>query len=157
MEAGTPKIADFGLAGVVAPFNGSGFKLQCGTPEFTAPEIVGGAEYEGTAVDLWSVGVMLYEALSGQLPFHGASQHALFRWGDGRCAAVSVDNDVWEQCTSQRARKLPHSVLVLAASCQQSLQPAMCWQGACHQGAFRGEARVVLHNEPLNFNAIHKS
>ncbi|KAF6252274.1 AMP-activated protein kinase [Scenedesmus sp. NREL 46B-D3] len=79
MEGGTPKIADFGLAGVVAPFNGSGFKLQCGTPEFTAPEIVGGAEYEGTAVDLWSVGVMLYEALSGQLPFHGSSQPALFR------------------------------------------------------------------------------
>ncbi|WIA17250.1 hypothetical protein OEZ85_014123 [Tetradesmus obliquus] len=79
MQDGTPKIADFGLAGVIAPFNGSGFKLQCGTPEFTAPEIVGGAEYDGTAVDLWSVGVMLYEALCGQLPFHGANQQALFR------------------------------------------------------------------------------
>jgi serine/threonine protein kinase len=79
MDGGTPKIADFGLAGVAAPFNGSGFKLQCGTPEFTAPEVVAGAEYEGTAVDLWSVGVMLYEALSGQLPFRGSSQPALFR------------------------------------------------------------------------------
>ena len=50
MEGGNPKIADFGLAGVMAPFNASGFTLQCGTPEFTAPEIVGGKEYEGPAV-----------------------------------------------------------------------------------------------------------
>jgi serine/threonine protein kinase len=86
MQGGTPKIADFGLAGVAAPFNDSGFRLQCGTPEFTAPEVVAGAEYDGTAVDLWSVGVMLYEALSGQLPFRGSSQPALFRCA-ARCSA----------------------------------------------------------------------
>ncbi len=32
------KIADFGLAAVTAPF-GKGLTTQCGTPEFTAPEI----------------------------------------------------------------------------------------------------------------------
>lgn len=52
MDGDTPKIADFGLAGVMAPFSG-GFTLQCGTPEFTAPEIVGGREYEGPAVSGW--------------------------------------------------------------------------------------------------------
>ncbi|KAF8065890.1 OSK3 [Scenedesmus sp. PABB004] len=79
MSGDTPKIADFGLAGVAAPFDGAGFTAQCGTPEFAAPEVVCGREYEGTAVDLWSVGVMLYEALAGRLPFRGASQAALFR------------------------------------------------------------------------------
>jgi serine/threonine protein kinase len=61
MEGGNPKIADFGLAGVMAPFNAGGFTLQCGTPEFTAPEIVEGKEYEGPAVSgvlVWAV--MLY-------------------------------------------------------------------------------------------------
>ena len=39
------KIADFGLAAVTAPFQGR-LTLQCGTPEFTAPEItVGGCEW----------------------------------------------------------------------------------------------------------------
>lgn len=77
-ENGNIKIADFGLAAVTAPFSGS-LTLQCGTPEFTAPEIVQGKEYNGQTVDIWSVGVMLYEALSGQLPFKGPTQAALFK------------------------------------------------------------------------------
>lgn len=50
MEGDSPKVADFGLAGVMNTFGGGGFTLQCGTPEFTAPEIVEGKEYEGPAV-----------------------------------------------------------------------------------------------------------
>jgi len=50
MDIDFPKIADFGLAGVMAPVAGGSFTLQCGTPEFSAPEIVGGKEYEGPAV-----------------------------------------------------------------------------------------------------------
>ncbi|GLC77801.1 hypothetical protein PLESTB_000955400 [Pleodorina starrii] len=72
------KIADFGLAAVAAPFSG-GLTLQCGTPEFTAPEITVGREYDGPSVDIWSMGVILYEALCGTLPFKGASQAALFK------------------------------------------------------------------------------
>lgn len=55
MEGDLPKIADFGLAGVVNTFSGTGFTLQCGTPEFTAPEIVEGKEYEGPAVSQWAL------------------------------------------------------------------------------------------------------
>ncbi|WIA17216.1 hypothetical protein OEZ85_014096 [Tetradesmus obliquus] len=116
MQDGTPKIADFGLAGVIAPFNGSGFKLQCGTPEFTAPEIVGGAEYDGTAVDLWSVGVMLYEALCGQLPFHGANQQALFR-SIRRGAYAPLPKTI-----SADARDLRSAVSFTSASCHDSVR-----------------------------------
>lgn len=77
-ENNNAKIADFGLAAVTAPFAG-GLTLQCGTPEFTAPEITVGKEYDGAAIDIWSMGVILYEALSGQLPFKGTTQQALFK------------------------------------------------------------------------------
>ena len=61
-EAMNVKIADFGLAGITTPFSGN-LRQLCGTPEFTAPEIVQGKEYSGPAVDIWSLGVILYELL----------------------------------------------------------------------------------------------
>ena len=41
-----------------------------GTPHYMAPEMVLGKEYN-ELVDLWSVGVMLYEFMVGELPFGG--------------------------------------------------------------------------------------
>ena len=38
-DAVNVKIADFGLAGITTPFSGN-LRQMCGTPEFTAPEIV---------------------------------------------------------------------------------------------------------------------
>ncbi len=57
---GNIRVADFGLAGITTPLSGN-LQMACGTPEFTAPEIMKGKEYVGTAVDIWSLGVMLYE------------------------------------------------------------------------------------------------
>eukprot|EP00798_Chlamydomonas_sp_ICE-L_P010339 gene10339-8275_t len=62
-DSGNIKIADFGLAAVTAPFS-KGLTDQVGTPQFTAPEIINGLEYEGPSVDIWSLGVILYEALT---------------------------------------------------------------------------------------------
>lgn len=39
-----------------------------GTPHYMAPEIILGKQYN-QLVDLWSLGIMLYEFMIGQLPF----------------------------------------------------------------------------------------
>ena len=62
------KIADFGLAAIVSPFSSS-LGASVGTPEFAAPEIIAGKQYEGAGVDIWSMGVILYELTVGELPF----------------------------------------------------------------------------------------
>ncbi len=40
----------------------------CGTPNYIAPEILRGEDY-AFSVDLWALGVLLYEMLAGRSPF----------------------------------------------------------------------------------------
>lgn len=66
------KLADFGLADFVLE-NSFGEKSTCGmygTPFFVAPEVIKAETYT-PAVDIWSLGVLAYNMLSGKLPFDG--------------------------------------------------------------------------------------
>jgi tetratricopeptide (TPR) repeat protein/tRNA A-37 threonylcarbamoyl transferase component Bud32 len=70
---GTPKVADFGLA---RHFEGeSGLTLsgaRIGTPSYMAPEQVNGkAGAIGPATDIYALGALLYEMLTGRPPFRG--------------------------------------------------------------------------------------
>ncbi len=76
-----PKITDFGLA---QPLEGgrtmtqSGFLV--GTPGYMAPEQASGKRaLVGPATDIYALGVLLYQMLTGQLPFKGDSTLELLR------------------------------------------------------------------------------
>jgi serine/threonine protein kinase len=72
---GTPKIADFGLVRSIDA--GPEFTLDgacLGTPSYMAPEqALGKASAIGPAVDIYALGAVLYEMLTGQPPFKGQS------------------------------------------------------------------------------------
>ena len=59
------KLCDFGWAKELTLENRSTF---CGTMEYMAPEIVGSENYD-YSVDIWSLGILLYELLFGHSPF----------------------------------------------------------------------------------------
>jgi serine/threonine protein kinase len=65
LQGGTPRLADFGLAGVLK--SSTSGSLTRGTPAYMAPEAFDGKCTEQT--DVWSAGVILYQLLSGRLPF----------------------------------------------------------------------------------------
>ncbi|KAJ7963402.1 Kinase family protein [Quillaja saponaria] len=70
------KIGDFGFARSLTP---QGFAdTLCGSPLYMAPEIIQNQKYDAKA-DLWSVGAVLFQLVSGRPPFHGNSQYQLFQ------------------------------------------------------------------------------
>ncbi|KAJ8304440.1 hypothetical protein KUTeg_018023 [Tegillarca granosa] len=60
------KVADFGFAKHV--FVGDKMRVMRGSPLYMAPEIICSRDYDAR-VDLWSIGVILYECLFGRAPF----------------------------------------------------------------------------------------
>jgi len=62
------KLVDFGFT---REYQGSTSYLQtwCGTVCYSAPEMLKGEKYAGEKVDVWSLGIILYALLSGELPF----------------------------------------------------------------------------------------
>lgn len=65
------KLIDFGLARSIDDPNAD-LPLVSGTPEYLAPEVIGGAP-PSMASDVYAAGVVLYELLTGGTPFAGSS------------------------------------------------------------------------------------
>ncbi len=76
-EAGdtVPKVLDFGIARFLDADHGPHITqagMVMGTPAYMSPEQARGISDEiGTAADVWSMGIIWYEALTGTLPFVG--------------------------------------------------------------------------------------
>jgi serine/threonine protein kinase len=71
----TPKLIDFGVAKVPAAGDRTADGRALGTPRYMAPEHIRGQPLDGRA-DLFSLGVVLYEAITGVCPFDAGSASA---------------------------------------------------------------------------------
>ncbi len=73
--AGQPKVADFGLAKILDSADGlTRTNVVVGSPSYMAPEQAEGkARSVGMSVDVYALGAILYELLTGRPPFRGAT------------------------------------------------------------------------------------
>ncbi|XP_076015821.1 protein kinase C theta type [Genypterus blacodes] len=91
------KIADFGMCKENMQ-DDSRTSTFCGTPDYIAPEILLGQKYN-SSVDWWSFGVLLYEMLIGQSPFHGRDEEELFQ-------SIRTDNPSYPRWLSKDSRDI---------------------------------------------------
>mmetsp|Transcript_1873 Transcript_1873/g.5457 ORF Transcript_1873/g.5457 Transcript_1873/m.5457 type:complete len:295 (+) Transcript_1873:300-1184(+) len=105
-DLSTAKIADFGLACVAE--SESALTEPCGTPSFTAPEVIVGQGY-GVQCDMWSLGVMLYVTLSGELPFYGSTATESLR--HTLSGKYRMEGPLWDDAVSEACKDLLRKLL----------------------------------------------
>lgn len=69
------KIGDYGLSKLIAQSHRSGQTETVGTFHYMAPEI--GKGIYGKGIDIYAMGIVLYEMLTGDVPFKGESSHEI--------------------------------------------------------------------------------
>lgn len=79
------KIADFGFARFLS--DGVMAGTLCGSPMYMAPEVIRSLKYDGKA-DLWSIGTIMYQCLTGKAPFQAQTPQALKQYYDKNVTLV---------------------------------------------------------------------
>ena len=118
-KAGEPFLTDFGLAKLVDAEQGLTLtNAQMGTPQYMSPEQARGRSRDvTTASDVWALGAMLYQMLTGRLPFPGSTPAEIFSHiahdepASLRTLATTADSDLETLCLrcleKEPARRLP--------------------------------------------------
>lgn len=58
---------------------GSKLNTFCGSPTHVSPQLARREEYDGPSADIWSLGVILFNLVTGYLPFEGENFVDLFK------------------------------------------------------------------------------
>lgn len=143
---GVPKLLDFGIAKLLDDDSPHGATVPFLTPRYASPEQVAG-EPITTASDVYSLGVILYELLTGRLPyrFKTSSNHEITR-------AISEQEPTLPSVTLRRASKERHVVASEKASTTAEIAECRGTEPDSLQRQLSGDldniAMMALQKEP---------
>ncbi|XP_075795157.1 ribosomal protein S6 kinase alpha-4 isoform X2 [Pelodiscus sinensis] len=117
-EGAPVKVIDFGFARL-RPSDSQPMQTPCFTLQYAAPELFADEGYDESC-DLWSLGVILYTMLSGQVPFQssqegGALTHAAEIMHKIKEGQFSLEGEAWRG-VSEEAKELVRGLLTVDPS-----------------------------------------
>jgi hypothetical protein len=130
LQAGQPVVADFGIALAVSKAGGNRITqtgLSLGTPEYMSPEQAAGDRVTDRRSDIYSLGAMTYEMLTGEPPHTGSTAQAIIarlltdRPRSIRSSRPSVPEHV-EAAVEHALEKLPADRFATAREFAEALQ-----------------------------------
>lgn len=127
------KIADFGLSKCFGK-DETVLATMCGSPEYVAPEVLGVDEFSEhytPAVDMWSIGVVLFAMMCCYTPFYEDNQSRMYR--NITTGRWNKDDSNWKRL-SPPLRDLIEKLLIVDPSVRISAQAALehSWvKGSC--------------------------
>ena len=132
-----PKITDFGLAKLLDRGEGqTGSGAVMGTPSYMAPEQAAGKTREvGPAADVWALGAILYECLTGRPPFQGTTVL------DTLQQVLTVE----PVSPARLQQRVPQDLETICLKCLQK-EPVRRYASAFDLAE---DLRRFLHNEPI--------
>ena len=156
---GTPKVGDFGLAKMLDSQSGlTRSESVMGSPSYMAPEqAMGHAKEAGPAVDVYAVGAILYELLTGRPPFRGTTALETMEQVKttepvpprGWCRACHATS---RRFASSASRKTPANAMRppgrSATTCGDSWTAGRSWRGGSAARNGRGAGAVATGSSP---------
>jgi len=110
------KITDFGMSRIISRVNLA--TTQCGTMEYTAPEVFKFQPY-GRECDYWSLGILLFDLLSTELPFNTVDEIVACE-----NKPISFESSKWTH-VSEPAKELVRNLLVYNPDTRWTIEQAL--------------------------------
>ena len=126
------KLLDFGIVSRQTDQRLTRVGMAMGTPHYMSPEQCVSARDAGPASDVWSIGIMLYEAIKGDVPFAGETSHGVIVQAC-TCPHMPLDHVVpgvdptiarlIDRCLEKQPAARPQNAQALIAELRQALKP----------------------------------
>lgn len=156
-ERGEVKLTDMGLAKIVV---GKTY-TTCGTPDYFAPEVIK-SEGHNQAVDWWTLGVLIFELMSGHPPFESSSPmqtYAKINKGITKVSFPSKTRGVCEELIKGLCKPCPSERLPMKKGGVDNLKKHTWFKGfdfammADHSLDPPYKPQVKSRTDPSNFHA----
>ncbi len=127
-DEGLVKVGDYGLSKFISCSRRSGHTESVGTVHYMAPEVANGRY--GKEIDIYALGIMLYEILTGRVPFEGESVGEVLMKHLTAKPDVSILAEPYRSVVARALEKDPGKRFQSVAEMAAALPPATSGMGA---------------------------